>query len=103
MTEAPKTVTVGCRIVNGLTIRHCKPGYDDGTGSGYRPVYPTGPAVHLNGPSALHAGANNHALHDKASAQETEVDETWFAEWLKQNEKNPIVTQGMVYLVKPEG
>ena len=102
MAEDRKTVTVFCRIANGVELRLFKPGYDDGTGSGYRPIVGTGPKVLLKGPSGLAAGTADHAgVHAEPVANE--IDAAWWAEWQEQNKgHNPLFDRGFVYEEKAE-
>jgi hypothetical protein len=95
MEENRKTVKVFCRVANGVELRLTKDGYDDGTGFHHKIQY--GEPVVLGGPSALHAGVNDHALHSPTAAAENEVDANFWAEWAKQNERNPLLAQGMIF------
>lgn len=93
MTEDRKTVTVLCRVPNGIMLRLTKQGFDDGTG--FKPQIWDGAGVRLNGPSALHTGAGApEGVH--LDPVETEVDAEWFGKWLAQNAKNPLVVDGAV-------
>ena len=69
-------VKVACTVVNGIMIRRSKPGFDDGTGDGMKPMVHDGPGIRLNGPSALHTGAGNTTREDLDPVI-TEVDDEW--------------------------
>lgn len=88
-----ETARVACDIVNGISVRLMKPGFDDGTGDGVKPMIHDGAAVTFRGPSSLHAGTANSSGAG-AEPVVTEVDAGWWARWLEQNEKSPIVTGG---------
>ena len=90
---------VACKVLNGLLIQAWKPGYDDGTGDGVKSVIKDGPAVRLNGPSSLHAGAGNSSGAGLEPGI-TEVDGEWFAAWLEQNKLNPFVAEGLIYAIE---
>jgi hypothetical protein len=96
-----ESVWVGCRIVNGIMIRLSKPGFDDGTGDGMRPMIHDGPGVRLKGPSSLHTGAGATERAD-LQPEFTEVDAEWFAAWLEQHKLDPLVAMEQVYLYKEE-
>jgi hypothetical protein len=95
-------VKVACSVVNGVMIRLYKEGYDDGTGDGIKPMVKDGPGVRLRGPSALYAGTAN-AGGDDLVPEITEVDAEWFAEWMKQNAQNPMVTFGAIRVADEKG
>ena len=92
-----KTVRIGCRVANGLDICLFKPGYDDGTGSGYRPILP-GKRVSLKGPGGLAAGVGDQALQRSQRHDVTDVDAVFWDEWKAQNAgKNQIFDQGLIF------
>jgi len=90
--EKKKTVRIGCRIVNGITLQAYKHGYDDGTG--YRPFVADGPGVVLRGPPALGVGVGSPS---HAEAEFTEVDAAWFDAWLETNKDSDLVKNDLVY------
>lgn len=92
-------VKIACHVVNGIMIRLSQEGFDDGTGN--KPMVHDGPGVRLNGPSALHTGAGNTAPPDLPPVV-TEVDDEWWAAWLKQNAQSPLVTMKQVHLLDEE-
>lgn len=94
-------VKVACRQINGVTIALFKPGYDDGTGSGYRPIVRDGSPVVLKGPSSLHTGAGNTGGAG-LEAGITEVDADFMERWIAQNkDKNPLLNFGMIQVLGP--
>ncbi len=99
--EKPEMVKVACKIPNGIELRLFKQGFDDGTGQ--RPLIhdQTKPRVFLAGPNTLGAGVGN-TMVETAPAVHSDVDAEYFAEWLKQNEKNPLVTKGFIVQVDKE-
>lgn len=92
------TVTVGCKVLNGVMIRLSKRGYDDGTGDGERPFVHDGPGIRLNGPSALGAGTGD-ASGQGLEPGLTDVNAEWMASWLDQHKLDPLVTGGHVFVV----
>jgi hypothetical protein len=90
---------IACRQVNGVRIRLFKPGYDDGTGDGVKPIVGDGPLVLLRGPSPVHAGAGDTGSLSSAPVI-NEVDADFADKWFAQNENNPLVKQGFVYRVE---
>ena len=99
--DAKRTVTVFCRVANGVELCLFRPGYDDGTGSGYHPVLHVGAPVVLKGPSARGAGANDGALH-KFDGVPNEVDAEFWVAWAKQNALNPLFANGLIFAA-PDG
>lgn len=94
-------VRVACRQINGVTIALFKPGYDDGTGSGYKPIVRDGDPIVLKGPSALHTGAGN-TEGAGLEAGITHVDADFMERWLAQNkDKNPLLNMGMIQVLGP--
>lgn len=87
-------VKVLCRIVNGVTIKRFKPGYDDGTGK--QPPAPIDGGITLNGPSGLFAGAGNSDAGRMPEPGVTIVDKDWVEAWLKENETTAFVTGGFI-------
>lgn len=83
--EQKRTVPVMCGIPGGVELRVFAPGYDDGTGLQNRPRVVA--SAILKGPTA-------------GEPTQTDVDaEVWDA-FLKQNEKNPLITSGQVFAAK---
>lgn len=101
MVEAKRaTVTVGCKVPNGIMLNLWKKGYDDGTGDGERPTIRDGVGIRLNGPSSINTGAG--APHRDDLHAETEVDAGWWAKWAEQNKLNPYLVEGFIFEVKKE-
>lgn len=94
-------VKIACHVPNGIYIRRSKPGFDDGTGDGVKSVVHDGPAIRLNGPSALHTGAGNTVREDLPPGI-TEVNGEWWDAWLDQHKADPLVTMKQVYLLPSE-
>lgn len=94
-------VKIACTFPNGIFIRKSKPGVDDGTGDGEKMPGHDGPAIRLNGPSALHTGVGATQRTDLPPGL-TEVEDDWWNVWLGQNEKNPLITQKVIYVVEEE-
>ena len=101
MNDEKKFVKIACHVPNGIIIRLAKIGPDDGTGDGEKMMGHDGPGVRLNGPSALHTGAGNTSRGDLPPGL-TDVEEGWWAAWLAQNPKNPLVTMKQVYVAPEE-
>jgi hypothetical protein len=99
--EKRKTVKIACSITNGITLQLWQPGYDDGTGDGKKMPRKDGPAVRLNGPSALHTGAGATHRIDVPPG-ETEVDAEWWGKWKAQNVHNPYFEVGAIHEVEEE-
>lgn len=102
MSEVARSkVRVSCLIPNGLELRLFTKGYDDGTG--FRPIIEdrSKPRVFLAGPNSLAAGVGNTML-TASEPVVTEVDAEYFALWLEQNEKNTLVTGGLIAKVDDE-
>lgn len=97
METEKKIVRVACAVPNGVMIRRWKPGYDDGTG--FKPTIPDGPAVQLNGTSAVAAGVGNTSPSGLDPGI-TEVDAEWWDAWLAQNGENPLVAMEHVWVLK---
>lgn len=95
MSEERRKIRVSCSIPNGIELRLFVRGVDDGTGAHPYVEDRSRPRVFLAGPSSLHAGVGNTMMTTQEPAV-TEVDEEYFAEWLKQNEKNTLVTGGLI-------
>ena len=94
---------VACTVLNGITICKWKPGYDDGTGDGMKPMVKDGPPLRLNGPGGRLAGAGNSDGGVDLPPVVTEVPDDWgFDRWLEQNKENPFVTEGLIKLVQVE-
>lgn len=89
-------VKVECRVVNGITIKRFKAGYDDGTGK--QPLAPIDRGITLNGPSGLHAGAGASGA-EGAEPGITIVDKEWIEAWLVENAKTPLVSESYVAIV----
>jgi hypothetical protein len=92
-TAAP-TVTIGCRVVNGIALRLCKPGYDDGTGT--HPVRPYGPTVTLRGPGGVGDGVNRSPAG--GAVMNHGIDRQFITAWLEQHRLDPIVRDGFIFL-----
>lgn len=93
---------VACSIMNGIIIQKWKTGFDDGTGDGVSNVVKDGTAIRLNGPPALLSGVMNPAGAGQQPGI-TEVPDEWrFDDWLKANEQNPFVAEGMIRKVEDE-
>lgn len=95
--ERRKTVTVACRVMNGLSVRLHKRGEDDGTGA--RPMIADGAPVRLAGPSSIDAGVGSTERLDEVPIT-TEVDAEWWGKWHEQNKLNPFVSKGLVYALE---
>lgn len=90
------TVTIGCRITNGVVLRRHEEGPDDGTGA--KRIVPCGPKVRLNGPPAIASGTTSpSAAH--ASPGLTKVDAEWWDVWSAENRKSTLIAGGFVFLV----
>jgi hypothetical protein len=100
MAEDRKTIKIFCRIANGVALRLTKKGYDDGTG--HCPQIQDGDAVTLRGPSALHAGVNDHGAHNQSPAVENEIDAEFWTKWSEQNARNPFLMQKMIFSPEAE-
>lgn len=87
---------VACSVVNGIAIRLSEPGYDDGTG---KPARASGSYVTIPGPSSLHTGVNNTASYEPVIS---EVDADFIERWMEANQKNPMVTSGMLAVLHEE-
>lgn len=85
---------VACSVVNGIAIRLSEPGYDDGTG---KPARAAGGYVTIPGPSSLHTGVNNTAAYEPVIS---EVDADFIERWMEANQKNPMVTSGMLAVLQ---
>lgn len=99
MTAGPKPARVACSVMNGISIRLSKPGYDDGTG--VKPMIHDGPPVVLRGPSSLHAGTAN-SWGAGSEPVVNEVDADWMGRWLEQNAENPLVADGHIKVLRED-
>ena len=95
MDDERKTVTVYCRVVNGVTLRLFHMGHDDGTGSGYHPIVSAGRDVFLRGPSARGAGVQQRA--DMSVVVANEVDADFWTQWHAVHMNDPLSRQGMIW------
>lgn len=102
MSETRSVVKVACSIVNGLKLRVSRPGYDEGTGSGMKMPAFDAQQVTLKGPSPIDAGVGSPSSSKTGGVGITEVDAEFFARWLEQNERNPIVQQGCVRVIEDD-
>lgn len=99
MTER-RTVQVFCCIPNGIELQLMRQGFDDGTGM--RPQRRHGAPVRVGGPSGRMQGVGALSRSPEASqAAVTDVDAEFWAEWLEQNGRNPVVEQGWIGEVRP--
>lgn len=87
---------VACSVVNGIAIRLSEPGYDDGTG---KPARAAGGYVTIPGPSSLHTGVNNTVSYEPVVS---EIDADFIERWMEANQKNPMVTSGMLVVLQGE-
>jgi hypothetical protein len=83
-------VKVACYHPNGVMLNLFKPGFDDGTG--VKQMIRDGVGHRLNGPDRDSEKAHLPGI--------TEVPDAWMAEWLKQNELNPMVAMNHIYVLK---
>lgn len=96
MAEEKRTVTVGCRIPNGITLRLFKPGQPHDMGA----LVQYGPAVTLKGPHTLGAGFGNTAIHGVEPVFTEGVDEAFFKAWVEQNDACELLAQGLIFPVE---
>ena len=97
--DTRKTVRVACRLVNGIELRLHKPGYDDGTGSGYRPAI-LDRRVALKGPHSRAAGVGQASMGEPLINEGVDAD--FMAAWLSQNAKSMLVGERLIYVVDGE-
>lgn len=93
------TVKVACMVPNGLVVRLYREGRDRVSGAPC--AEPDGPAIRLNGTSALHTGAGSTSRDDLPPGI-TEVDQEWWDAWLRQNEKGAVVLTRQVRLLEEQ-
>lgn len=91
-----RMVKVACSVVNGIAIRLSEPGYDDGTG---KPARAAGGYVTIPGPSSLNTGVNNTVSYEPVVS---EIDADFIERWMEANQKNPMVTSGMLVVLQGE-
>lgn len=91
-----RMVKVACSVVNGIAIRLSEPGYDDGTG---KPARAAGGYVTIPGPSSLNTGVNNTTSYDPVIS---DIDADFIERWMEANQKNPMVTGGMLVVLHEE-
>lgn len=99
------TVTVACKIPNGIVLQLCKPTqWFDETPSGTRERTrhdKYGPRVVVNGPAFPNGpppeGFRNRPETVGGYALTSGIDADFFAKWMKQNKDAPYVTSGMIY------
>jgi hypothetical protein len=97
--EKTSTVTVACRHSNGVVLQLYEP-YTDLYG--YSVMRQVGASVTLKGPGSISEGGGGVAQHGESTFHNEGVDAAFFEAWLKQNEKNALVVDGMISLVKDE-
>jgi hypothetical protein len=97
-------VKVACHHIGGLSIRLFRQGWDDGTGSGIKPIVPVGAPVVLSGPPNRRDSLGTNSSGRVANSFGiTEVDEEFMNEWVAQNSgKNPLLDSGVVYVLKDD-
>jgi hypothetical protein len=103
----PGTVTVACKIPNGLILQtfimedHDEPLFGGGIRTVKRAVKTPHPPVKVNGPARF---AGRDLPHDiKGGCGLTYgVDADFFAEWVRQNKDEPYVRNGLIF-AQPSG
>lgn len=102
----PGTVTVGCKIPNGLMLQiynmvdHDEPVFGGGVRVVKRAVQ-VGPRIKINGPARYMGQELPHDIKGGCGLTYG-VDADFFAKWLEQNKDAPYVRNGLVF-AQPTG
>lgn len=108
--KSATTVTVACKIPHGLVLQLCKPTkWFEETPNGVRErtrFDKVGTRVFVRG-NSYPVGTQAPGFPEKGPmaggyAMTSGIDADFFDEWLEQNEKNPVVTSGMIFAM-PSG